>query len=81
MQEQHEEKLTATAQATKFLGVGLTWVGSTVLFLYVGSWADGRLGTKPWLSLLGAVVGAAAGFYYLIRQLATVTPRKTDRKK
>jgi F0F1-type ATP synthase assembly protein I len=79
--EQREEKLSATAQATRFLGVGLTWVGSTVLFLLLGSWADGRLGTKPWLSLLGAVVGAAAGFYYLIRQLAAATPRKTDRKE
>jgi F0F1-type ATP synthase assembly protein I len=79
--EQRDDKLSATAQATRFLGVGLTWVGSTVLFLFLGSWADGRLGTKPWLSLLGAVVGAAAGFYNLIRQVAAATPRKTDRQE
>jgi hypothetical protein len=28
-----------------------------------GRWADARLGTEPWLFLLGAVLGIAVGFY------------------
>ncbi|HUF51178.1 MAG TPA: AtpZ/AtpI family protein [Longimicrobiales bacterium] len=58
-------------QATKYLGVGLTWALSTALFLYLGSLADGWLGTAPWLTLIGAFMGAAAGFYYLYHYLVS----------
>jgi hypothetical protein len=34
---------------------------STLLFLYLGTRADGWLGTEPWLTLIGAFVGAARG--------------------
>lgn len=55
---------------TKYLGVGLTWIGSTVLFLLLGAAADRRFGTKPWLTLVGMVIGIGAGFYSLLRQIA-----------
>jgi len=29
----------------------------------VGYWLDRRLGTKPWLLLVGATLGLVAGFY------------------
>jgi F0F1-type ATP synthase assembly protein I len=80
--EQNDRRLTAAGQSTKYLGVGLTWVASTVFFLYVGSWVDGRLGSKPWFTVIGAFVGAVAGFYYLMRRLSEdmPPPRKPDRK-
>ncbi len=36
-----------------------------VLALALGSWLDGRLGTDPWLFLLGIVAGATAGLIRL----------------
>ena len=51
------------------LSAGLTWALSTALFLYLGSLVDGWLETKPVFTLIGAFVGAAAGFYSLYRQL------------
>lgn len=57
------------AEVSRHLGAGLTWVLSTLLFLWLGTLADGWLGTEPWLALVGAFVGAAAGFISMIRQV------------
>jgi ATP synthase protein I len=48
-------------------GVGLTLVISTVLGLWGGYALDGWLGTRPWLMLVGLVLGIAAGFVNLFR--------------
>jgi len=66
------------ASPARYLSVGLTWAASTGLFLFLGSLADGRLGTEPWFTLIGAFVGASAGLYHMIRQLS---PAKSARKE
>jgi F0F1-type ATP synthase assembly protein I len=60
-----------TSQAGKYLGVGMTWALSTALFLYLGKMTDNHFGTRPWFTLIGAAVGAAAGFYYLWHSLTS----------
>lgn len=52
-----------------YLGHGLTLAASTLLFLWLGTKADEWLMTEPWLALLGAFVGAAAGFYHMVHHL------------
>ena len=52
-----------------YLGYGLTLAGSTFLVLVGGQALDGKLGTGPLFTLLGAFVGAAAGFWYMYRNL------------
>jgi F0F1-type ATP synthase assembly protein I len=47
---------------------------ATGLFLAGGWWLDGKIGTTPLLTIVGALVGAAAGFYSMIHQL-TRKPR------
>lgn len=64
------------AQATRYLGIGLTWALSTGLFLYLGTVADARLGTDPWLTLIGAFVGGAAGFWYMYYHLVVEPERR-----
>jgi len=56
------EVLTA---AGRYTGHGLTWALSTLLFLLGGWWLDGKTGTTPLFMILGAFVGAGAGFYSL----------------
>ena len=58
-----------SSQAGKYLGVGITLALSTALFLYAGTVADKKAGTEPLFTLLGAFIGAAAGFYNLYRTL------------
>jgi F0F1-type ATP synthase assembly protein I len=58
-----------TVQVARYSGLGLQLAGSLVLFLLLGQWADKKLGTTPILTLIGALVGASAGFYSLYRNL------------
>lgn len=65
-------------QMGQFLGHGLTWALSTLFFLGIGWWADGKVGTTPLLTILGAFVGGAAGFYSLYHHLVTSQKQKED---
>jgi F0F1-type ATP synthase assembly protein I len=76
MRQQRKAEPGTTAQASKYLGVGMTSALSTLLFLYLGTLADERWGTKPWLTLIGAFVGAGAGFYYMYHHLVIVPRQK-----
>jgi len=69
---------STSAEVGRFMGYGLTWVASTLLFLYLGSRLDAWLGTGDVFTLLGALVGAAAGFYYMYYHLV-VEPRRRGR--
>lgn len=40
-----------------------------VIFVGLGLWADLSWGTKPWLTVLGAVIGLAAGIMLIRQQL------------
>lgn len=71
---------SASPQAAQVLGVGLQFAAAIVLFLLLGQWLDEKLGTSPWLLLLGVMTGAGAGFYSLWRQLV-VGPRDRARRE
>ena len=65
-----EDKPSQNVEMARALSLGLTWALSTALFLYLGSLVDGWLGTKPVFTLIGAFIGAAAGFYYIYSQIS-----------
>lgn len=73
-----DQKPSPNVDVARALSLGLTWALSTALFLYVGSLADRWLDTRPILTLLGAFVGAGAGFYYLYSQLMADTRKRTQ---
>jgi len=66
-----DEKPPPQVEISRYLGYGLTWALSTLLFLWLGTRADAWLGTRPVFTLAGAFVGAAAGFYYMYRHLVS----------
>jgi F0F1-type ATP synthase assembly protein I len=53
----------------KYAGLGLQFVLSILLFLYLGRWVDRRLGTDGPFVLLGVFIGAGAAFYSMYRSL------------
>ncbi len=53
----------------RYMGAGLSWALVTMAFVYGGLWLDGKLGTRPLLTLVLAFVGAAAGLWSMVRQL------------
>lgn len=45
------------------VGAGFQLAFSILFFMGMGYLADGWLGTRPWLMLVGVAVGMATGFY------------------
>jgi len=51
--------------------MGITTQNASIIALFglIGWYLDKRLHTEPYILIVGIFVGAAAGFYYLIRSL------------
>lgn len=68
--------VTPDARMLKTIGqlstIGLAFVFALMMGFGAGFWLDGRLGTKPWLSLLGFAVGLAAGILNVVRTMQAV---------
>lgn len=47
--------------------VGTVLVVCILLGYFLGRWLDARLGTEPWMMVVGVLAGAAAGFLQLFR--------------
>ena len=53
----------------QFLGIGLQLSGTALAGIFLGYFADKKLGTLPWCTLAGSALGLFLGFYNLLRQL------------
>jgi F0F1-type ATP synthase assembly protein I len=61
-------------------GVGMQLALSVVGGLLLGNYLDGRWDTKPWLALSGLTLGAAGGFYNLLKILIWNQRRKEAKR-
>ncbi len=55
-----------------FVGLGFEIVVPLIAGVFLGNWLDRWLGTRPWLLVVGAILGMAAGFFNFFR---AVLPR------
>ena len=76
-----EGRQTGSAPAGEHMGAGLQFAGSVLLFLLVGMWLDRRLGTDPWLLVLGVVIGSTAGFWSMYRHLVVIPRERAKQEK
>jgi ATP synthase protein I len=53
----------------KYAQTGLQLAAGVLLGFWGGNALDRRLGSGPWLALLGAGLGLAAGFWLFIREM------------
>lgn len=75
-----EEELSPLVTVARFSGHGLTIALATGLFLFLGWRVDGWIGTTPLFTMLGALLGAAAGFYHMLHHLVFL-PREQDSRR
>ncbi len=54
-------------EAGPYLGLGVQLAGAMFVFVFGGYLLDGWLGTLPWLTILGAVLGMVAVFTQIYR--------------
>jgi ATP synthase protein I len=52
-----------------YASVGIQLAAAVVAGLLIGDYIDSKLGTSPWLALIGLVLGATGGMWNLIRVL------------
>jgi ATP synthase protein I len=50
-------------------GAGMEFGAAVVVFTLLGLWADRAFGTRPWLMLVGLVLGFGGGLVHLMRAL------------
>lgn len=62
--------------ASAYAGAGFQFAFALLLFFFLGRWADRKLGTEPWLMILGMLVGGGGGFYSMYRKLMAATERE-----
>ncbi len=49
--------------------LGLQMAVSTLVGTFLGYWLDGLWGSRPWLMIVGTLLGAVAGFHNIYRFL------------
>ncbi len=54
-------------QAGPYLNASWTLTAALLLGLALGWWLDRKLGTEPWLMLLGVLLGIVVGMYEIAR--------------
>lgn len=67
-------------KAGPYLNASWSLIGSVGLWTAVGWWLDGKLETRPWLLVTGAVLGMGLGFYLFFKQLMAIGRKRTDGK-
>lgn len=70
--------------AAEYAGIGIQFAAAILIFLFAGRWLDDRLGTDPWLTVLGVFVGFGTSLYSVVRKLsppARRDPRKKDTER
>ena len=65
-EEPRSEVIRASA---RYLGLGMTFAASVMLFGWVGFQVGTRVGAESLLTILGVLFGGAVGFYSLIVQV------------
>lgn len=63
----------ALRQVGALAGAGVQFAAIVSLCVAAGWWLDEKLGTSPWLLLVGGLLGAVAAFYHLYRLLLNVS--------
>ena len=53
---------------------------AVLVFVFGGLWLDKRLGTSPWLVILGVFVGGAAGFLSMYRKVTAAQRLDAQRR-
>ena len=59
----------------EFSGLAMQFAISVIVFVFAGKWLDKKLGTAPWLLIIGVFSGAGLSFYSMYRKLMVFQAR------
>ena len=52
---------------SRYAGLGIQFAVTLLLFTGAGIWLDAKLGTSPWLLIVGVLLGGTGAFYAILR--------------
>ncbi len=79
---QYTQLAESYREVAPYLGLGLQLALSILIFLFIGRWVDGKLGTSPWFMLIGAFIGGTGGMIAFIRTVLKLEKKtKAEEKK
>lgn len=70
----------AAGGVAQYGGLGLQFAAAVAFFTWVGHRLDAWLGSAPWLTILGALGGAAAAFYSIYRKVFPRPPAEGEKR-
>jgi F0F1-type ATP synthase assembly protein I len=62
--------------AIKYAGLGVQLAASVLVFVWIGQWADRKLGTGGLLTVVAAFLGFGGTMYWLVRSLTRTDDSK-----
>lgn len=62
-----------------YLGLGIQLAATIVICVFIGRWLDQVLNTSPWVLVLGAFIGVAAGLYSFIKTVMALGKKQTEK--
>ena len=67
-----------TDDYARYAGLGIQFAATMGVLGALGYWADTRLGTGPWLLVVGIFLGAVGGFVSLVKQVPAPRSRSSS---
>jgi ATP synthase protein I len=78
---EHPDRGKSVGSAAAYAGLGVQFLLAILLCLYAGRWVDAKLGTGPLFLVIGVFVGAAAGFWAILRRAADDQRREDQSRR
>jgi ATP synthase protein I len=67
-----DDEPSVLRQLARLSTIGISLVAAIAIGLLIGYWLDRLLGTTPWLTMLFTLLGIAAGFLNLFRDVGLI---------
>ncbi|MBC8205493.1 AtpZ/AtpI family protein [bacterium] len=64
--------------AARYSHLGITFAAVILAGVFGGKYLDSKWNTSPYLTLIGAFLGGAAGFYYIIKEMTQIQQNSED---
>ena len=71
----------AYRKAGPYLDAVWSLIGSVGVWTAVGLWLDRKLGTAPWLVVVGSLGGMGVGFYVFFKRLSAADKQAREKKQ
>jgi len=71
-----DDEPSALRQLARLSTIGISLVAATAIGLLIGYGLDRLLGTAPWLTMVFALFGIAAGFLNLFRDVGLIGKKR-----